>query len=159
MNTRRQRHSVTPRMKRDGYIVLCRQSSDFFDLGNPAGASHIRLNKIYRVARDEIFKGVAHVEVLANCDRRPTFFAEYRVTRDIFDEKRLFEPEGAAVCKRIASFESDVNTVALVRVGHDDEVFAELLTHGSHDANILIEIETDLDLYAMKSLVGKSART
>ena len=46
----------------------------------------------------------------------------------------------------------------MVRVGHDDKIFAQFFAYRAHDANILIKIETDFDLHAVKSLLGKTAR-
>jgi hypothetical protein len=77
---------------------------------------------------------------------------------DILHEKRLFQPVRATVRKSIGSFESNVQGVSLVGVGHDDEVSPQLLTHGPNDSNILIEMEPDFDFHAVKSLLGKSAR-
>ena len=58
-----------------------------------------------------------------------------------------------------AALSATSTRITLIRVGHDDEVFAQFLAHRAHDANILIEVEADFDLDAVKALIGETART
>ena len=64
-------------------------------------------------------------------------------------------PASANAWRRL---DADVDAVTLIGVGHDDEVFAELLAHGADDTNVLIEIEADFDFYAVKPLLGEPTR-
>ena len=116
------------------------------------------MDEIYRAAQDEIFERITHVQVLADGNRCPAFLAQHRMAFDVFDKKRFFKPVGAAVGKRIAGFERHVDAVALIRIGHDDKIFAQFFAYRAYDANILIKIETDFDLHAVKTLIGKTAR-
>src|SRR4030095_4126199 len=105
-----------------------------------------------------VFERIIHVQILADGNGSSALLAEHRVTFDVLDKKRFLKPVGAAVGKRIAGFERTVDAVALIRVGHDDKIFAQFFAYRAYDANILIKIETDFDLHAVKPLIGKPAR-
>src|SRR6266576_3944303 len=101
MNTGSKSDAVAPGVKRHRNIVPRRQGRDFSYLRDAAGARHVRLDEIDGAAHDEIFEGVARMQVLADGDRRSTFLAENCVPFDVFDKQWLFEPKRAAVGKRI----------------------------------------------------------
>src|SRR5215211_2914268 len=73
----------------------------------------------------------------------------------IFDEQRLFQPEGAAIGERRGGLQSNLDGITLVGVGHDNKILAKLLAHSVDDANILIEIEPNFNFNTMKALLGK----
>src|SRR5215468_1993752 len=97
METRRERNSVSPSMKRDHYIVLGGQSCNLSDLRDTACTGNIGLEKIYRASRDKIFEGIVSIEVLADGNGNFTFFSQSRVPFDILCKQRLFEPKDTAL--------------------------------------------------------------
>src|SRR5215467_8300565 len=97
METRRERNSVSPSMKRDHYIVLGSQSCNLSDLRDTACTRDVGLEKIYRASRDKIFEGIVSAEVLADGNRNFTFLSQPRVAFDVFGKQRLFEPKYTAL--------------------------------------------------------------
>src|SRR5215510_314112 len=97
METRRERNSVSPSMKRDRYIVPGSQSCNLSDFRDTAGTRDIGLEKIYRASRDKIFEGIVRIEVLADGNGNFTLFSQLRVSFDIFGKQRLFEPKNTAL--------------------------------------------------------------
>src|SRR5215831_5566733 len=97
METRRERNSVSPSMKRDHYIVLGCQSCNLSDLRDTPRSRNIGLEKIYRSSRDKIFEGIVSIEVLADGNGNFTFFSQLRVPFDVFGKQRLFEPKDTAL--------------------------------------------------------------
>src|SRR6478672_1113484 len=158
MHTRGKRYTVTPGMEGHRNVVRRCKRGDFSYFGNTAGARHVGLDEVDGAADDKIFEGVASMQVFADRNRGSASLTQNRVAFDVFDKKRLFEPIGAAVCEGIGSFERDIDTVALVGVRHYGEILAQLVTHRTDDADILIEIEADFDLDPVKTLLGESAR-
>src|SRR3990172_2176051 len=151
--------SVAQGVKGNRNAVFYGHGSDFFYLGDPAGPRYVGLKVVNSTAKNEVFKRVAHVQVLADSDWHSAFFAKLSVAGDIFNKKGFFKPEDATVGKSRRRFKPNLQRVPLVRVGHHDEVLAELRTHRADDSNILIQIEPNFDLDAMKTLLGKSPRS
>src|SRR4030095_10354292 len=144
METCRQRYSVAPSMKRDGYIVLGSQSRNLSDLRDTAGPGDIGLQKIHRAPRDEIFESIVGIEVLADGNGNFTFLSELRMAFDVFGKQRLLEPKNTALGECLGCLQTDIDVIALIRVGHDRKIFAQLLAHGANYTNVLIQLETNL---------------
>src|SRR4029077_17435041 len=138
-------------------MVLCGHSSDLSDLSYTASAGDIRLPEIDRAPNNEILKSVACVQILTDGNGCLAFFAKNGVARDIFYEQWFLETKSAASRESFRSFESHVDGVTLVCVGHDNEVLAQLLPDSANYLNILIQVETDFNFYAVKSLFCKRA--
>src|SRR3989304_7311660 len=153
------RTPVAPGVKQNRNAVSRGRRGDFFYLGDPAGAGDVGLKVINRAANHEILEGVAHIQVFTDGDGNFPSLPKLGMAGNVFNKEGLLKPEDATVGKSRRRIKSNLQRVALVRVGHHDKVFAEFRTHRADDSNILIQIEADFDLYAMKTLLGKSPRS
>src|SRR3990170_2157458 len=149
---------VAPGVKRNRNAVYRGRRGYFFYLGDPTGPGYVGLEVINRAANHEILEGVAHIKVFTDGDGNFPSLPKLGMAGDIFNKEGFLKPEDATVGKSRRRFKPNLQRVALVRVGHHDEVFAELPAYRPHDSNILIQIEPDFDLDAMKTLLGKSLR-
>ena len=137
--------------------MLGREDGDLSDLTDPAGTGDIGLQEIHRISDDEIFERVISVQIFTDRDGYFALFTKSCVTCDIFNKERFFEPEHTAARKSLRCFECNIDGISLVRVGHDGEVVAELRAHGTNDSNVLGQVETNFDFYAMKGPLGERA--
>src|SRR3989304_3495505 len=137
---------VAPGVKRNRNAVYRGRRGYFFFLGDPTGPGYGGVGGINRPADHEILESVAHIQVFTDGDGNFPSLPKLGMAGNVFNKEGLLKPEDATVGKSRRRIKSNLQRVALVRVGHHDKVFAEFRTHRADDSTILIQIEADFDL-------------